>query len=91
MNFKSGCGSVGPTAEVHGSNPVIGYSYIEWLMSTMMEFEKTVIKAKRGREWPIFKISFKTETATTSFVLPAPENTHHIDRVQYHCTADPLN
>ena len=47
MNFKSGCGSVGPTAEVHGSNPVIGYSYIEWLMSTIMEFEKTVIKAKK--------------------------------------------
>ena len=45
-----------PTPEVRGSNPVIGKIYIEQLLTVnCVLVEKTKIKQKRGREWPIFK------------------------------------
>ena len=43
-----------PTPEVHCSKPVIGKIYIEYVF-TVNCIEKTKIKKKRGKEWPIFK------------------------------------
>ena len=37
-----------------GSKPVIGKIYIEYVF-TVNCIEKTKIKKKRGKEWPIFK------------------------------------
>ena len=55
----SGCGSVDRAVvsnpDVRGSNPVIGKIYSESLLSTVLKFEKTKIKEKRDREWPIFE------------------------------------
>ena len=42
-----------PTPGVRSSNPVISKIYIEHLF-TVNCIEKTKIKEKRGREWPIF-------------------------------------
>ena len=42
-----------PIPKVHGLNPVISKIYIEHLF-TVNCIEKTKIKEKRGREWPIF-------------------------------------
>ena len=38
-----------PTLEVNGSNTVIDKIYIELLLSTVLKFEKTKIKGKRGQ------------------------------------------
>ena len=40
------------TAEVCGSNPVMGKIYVQFLLSTVLRRQN---KEKRGREWPILK------------------------------------
>ena len=56
-----------PTPEVRSSNSAIGKIYIEHLMPTILEFEKTDIKEKRGRDWPIFKNRIKNNIIFLNF------------------------
>ena len=45
-----------PISEVHRSNPVIGKICIK--IYYLLTVEKTKLKRKRSRGWPIFKITF---------------------------------